>query len=201
MKKRTVALLLAVVLVLGAAIGGTLAWLTAKTDPVVNTFTSGDVAITLTETWNTDTDNDEENDAWTAQLIPGKEYAKNPVVTVTRPDTNVDCYLFVKFEEIGSPATYLTYDSTLDDTNSGWTKLTGVTGVNDVWYRIVEADDTDISWNLLAGDKVTVKSTVTKSDMQTLKAANATLPSLKYTAYAAQKDNLTVEQAWAAVSK
>ena len=30
--------------------GGTLAWITAETDPVVNTFTYGKIAITLTET-------------------------------------------------------------------------------------------------------------------------------------------------------
>ena len=36
MKKRTLALLVALVLVVGCIIGGTLAWLTAKTDAVVN---------------------------------------------------------------------------------------------------------------------------------------------------------------------
>ena len=40
MKKRTLALLVALVLVVGCIIGGTLAWLTAKTDAVVNTFTT-----------------------------------------------------------------------------------------------------------------------------------------------------------------
>ena len=39
MKKKTVALLLSLVLVFGVVAGGTLAWLTQKTDSVVNTFT------------------------------------------------------------------------------------------------------------------------------------------------------------------
>ena len=42
--------LLALVLVVGCAVGGTIAWLTAKTDPVVNTFTYGKINIALTET-------------------------------------------------------------------------------------------------------------------------------------------------------
>ena len=50
MKKRTLALLVALVLVVGCIIGGTLAWLTAKTDAVVNTFTTSDIDVTLTET-------------------------------------------------------------------------------------------------------------------------------------------------------
>ena len=40
MKKKTLALLLALVLLAGGVIGGTLAWLTDKTDPVKNTFTT-----------------------------------------------------------------------------------------------------------------------------------------------------------------
>ena len=50
MKKKAWLSALAVVLVLCCAVGGTLAWLTQKTDAVVNTFTVGDINITLTET-------------------------------------------------------------------------------------------------------------------------------------------------------
>lgn len=39
----------ALVLLLCAAVGGTLAWLTTQTDPVVNTFTAGRVDTTVTE--------------------------------------------------------------------------------------------------------------------------------------------------------
>ena len=47
---KTVAILLALVLAIGCAVGGTLAWLISKTDPVVNTFTYGDINIGLEET-------------------------------------------------------------------------------------------------------------------------------------------------------
>ena len=48
--KRSVALVVAIALLIGCAAGGTMAWLTMKTPDVVNTFTTSDVSITLTET-------------------------------------------------------------------------------------------------------------------------------------------------------
>lgn len=88
MKKKVLSIV-AVVLVLCCAIGGTLAWLTAKSDVVTNTFAPSDINITLTETPNTDTDNDGKADAWKADMIPGFSYAKDPVVTVK--GGSVDC--------------------------------------------------------------------------------------------------------------
>ena len=64
--------LLALVLVIGCVAGGTVAWLVAKTDPVVNTFTYGDINITLAETTGPD-----------YKIIPGKDIEKDPKVTVT----------------------------------------------------------------------------------------------------------------------
>ena len=46
---KAVAILMVLVLVLGGVMGGTMAWLVTNTDPVVNTFTYGDIDITLTE--------------------------------------------------------------------------------------------------------------------------------------------------------
>ena len=148
MKKRTIALLMAVVMLFGATVGGTIAWLTAKTDPVVNTFTPSDIAITLTETAN------QTDGTWKAQVIPGKEYAKNPVVAVNGTLTNVDVYLFVTFDPSTS-ATYLDYTSNLD--GNGWTKLE-----DGVYYREVKVGDSVKEWHLLANDKVTVKSDLTE---------------------------------------
>lgn len=195
MKKKTLALLLAMVMVLGATIGVTLAWLTDETDSVTNTFTVGDIKIELKETWNADGDDDDTtNDHWEAQLIPGKEYKKDPVVSVDETKTNVDCYLFVKFEEKNTPTTYLTYTSTLTAIN-GWTLVKDTTNV---WYRVVKTDADVKSWHLLEGDKVTVNTTLTKEGMP---AANAT-PELVYTAYAIQEEGFeTPELAWAEVSK
>lgn len=199
MKKKTLALLLALVLVFGAAVGGTIAYLTDTTDPVTNTFTVGKVDITLTETFNTDTNNDQKNDAWQAQLIPGTTYAKDPVVTVT--NDSEDCWLFVKFEEKNNPTNYLDYTSNLTEAN-GWTQGDNTNIPSNVWYRAVAKDATVKSFQLLAGNDdyatgcISVKNTVTNGDMDTASDAQ-----LVYTAYACQSANMTVNAAWAEVSK
>lgn len=198
MKKKAWVSLVAVVLVLCCAVGGTLAWLTDKTGEVKNTFSPSDINITLTETPNTDTDGNGENDAWKADMIPGFSYTKDPVVTVK--GDSVDCYLFVKFEEKGNPATYLTYTSTLTAAN-GWTQGDSTDIPSSVWYRKVTANAADQSWNLLNGDTIAVKDTVTKDNMTTAAKAE-----LVYTAYATQlyKSNgveFSAAEAWAKAPK
>ncbi len=101
MKKAKKVLLLALcaVLLVGATIAGTVAYLTAKTAEVKNTFTSGNVAIDLKE-YDVDpqTGKKDPTDIVTGledlKLIPGREIEKNPFVTV--PTTSEDCYVFVK---------------------------------------------------------------------------------------------------------
>ena len=198
MKKKLMTVL-ALVLVIAMSVAGTIAFLTDTTDPITNTFTVGKVDITLTETFNTDTNNDGTNDAWQAQLIPGTTYTKDPVVTVTADSE--DCWLFVKFEENGNPSTYLTYTSNLTAAN-GWTQGDGTKIPSNVWYRAVAKDATVKSFQLLAGNDdyatgcISVKDTVTNQNMNT--AANA---QLVYTAYACQSANMSVEAAWAEVNK
>ena len=202
MKKKIITTITMLALIICFTIGGTLAWLMDKTDHVQNTFTSGDVDITLTETPNTNiTDDDETNDSWSAQMIPGNTYAKNPKVTVEGATEAVDCWLFVKVEEKGNAQTYLDYSFTFDNVD-GWQQLNTSTKdgtTTTVWYRKVTASETDQSWYLLDGKEgyadgfVYVDDTaVTKETVDT--AANA---ELVFTAYAAQKDNRNVEEAWA----
>ena len=193
MKKKLMTVL-ALVLVIAMSVAGTVAFLTDTTDPITNTFTVGNVDITLTETFNTDTNNDQENDAWKAQLIPGTTYTKDPVVTVTADSE--DCWLFVKFEEKNGAATYLNYTSNLTAAN-GWTQGDGTNIPANVWYRAVNKADSTKSFHLLDGDTVKIDSTaVTNGTMND--AANA---QLVYTAYACQSANMTVNAAWAEVSK
>lgn len=197
MKKKTLALVLALTLLVAGVVGGTLAWLTATTGEVQNTFTVGDIELTLTETPNTDTNKDGKPDIWQAQIIPGYSYDKDPVVTI---DNKVDCYLFVKFEETNSD-TYLNYTSTLTTAN-GWTQGDGTNIPSNVWYRTVNVADTTKSWNLLVGDTVAVKSGLTNEQMTT--AASTTI-TMTYTAYACQlyKNNtetFTAAEAWTTVN-
>ena len=192
--KKKLTTVLAIVLVVALSVAGTYAYLTSTTATIKNTFTVGNVNITLTETWNTDTNNDNEPDAWKMQLIPGTSAKKDPTVTVLGGSEK--CYLFVKFEEKNSPTTYLTYTSTLTDAN-GWTKLEGE---SNVWYRVVDKAATNTSFVLLQADNkgnmVTVKDNVTNDNME--EAAKA---ELVYTAYACQFEGMTAAQAWAEVNK
>lgn len=198
MKTKTIAMIMAMVMMVVCMVSGTLAWLTASTSEVQNTFTTADIGLTLTETFNTDTNNDGTNDKWQAQMIPGYSYTKDPKVEVSA--NSVDCYLFVKFEETNNPSTYLTYTSTLTTAN-GWTQGDGTNIPANVWYRKVMATDTTRSWELLSGNTISVKDTVTKDNMTTAASAQ-----LVYTAYASQLYKsagveFTAKEAWNNVPK
>ena len=179
---KLVVAMLAVTLLIGCAIGGTVAWLTANTAPVVNTFTYGDINIELTET-------KPENKQ--AKIIPGVDIEKDPKVTVKA--NSEACWLFVKVEESGkfveNKVTYSIAD--------GWTALAGQTGV---YYREVGAVTADTDFAVLKDNKVIVSSDLTKTEINGLTEANKT-PTLTFTAYAVQKDGInTVADAWAKVS-
>ena len=162
--------LLALVLVIGCVAGGTIAWLVAKTDPVVNTFTYGDINITLTETKPVNRQ---------AKIIPGVDIEKDPTVTVKA--NSEACWLFVEVKETGTfVADKVTYAIA-----TGWTKLTGTNIPESVYYRAVDAATTDQEFNVLKDNKVTVSSELTKTDIPT-----ADEPTLTFTAYAVQKDGI-----------
>lgn len=191
--KKKLTTVLAIVLVVALSVAGTYAYLTDKTATIKNTFTVGNVNIDLTETWNTDTNNDGKADAWKMQLIPGTSAVKDPTVTVKA--NSEKCYLFVKFEEKNSPTTYLTYTSTLKAPD--WQQLEGE---SNVWYRVVNKAPTDTSFVLLQaddeGNMVTVKDTVTNTNMTAASKAE-----LVYTAYACQYEGFenNAAGAWDAV--
>ena len=172
-------LLLALVLVFGVAAGGTVAWLVAKTDSVVNTFTYGDINIDLAETTGKD-----------YKIIPGVDIEKDPKVTVKA--NSEDCWLFVKVVAAGD----FVQDKVKYEIADGWTALEGQTGV---YYREVAAVTADTSFDVLKDNKVTVSDTLTKEDIKTITAENQ--PTLTFTAYAVQKDGITdVNTAWEKVN-
>ncbi len=178
MKKKTVALLLAVVLVLGAVVGGTLAYLMDTTSSVVNTFAAGDVDIELSETTGN-----------SYKMVPGATITKDPKVTVEA--NSEKCFVFVKLEKSTNFDTFMTYEMA-----DGWTELTGVTGV---YYREVDASAQEQTFAVIKGNAVSVNSDVTKTQMDEL--TEKTQPTLTVTAYACQyyKANdtaFTVAEAW-----
>lgn len=175
MKKKTLALVLALTLLVAGVVGGTLAWLTDQTAEVKNTFTVGDINIGLTET--------------TAdyKMVPGNTIAKDPTVTVKA--NSEACWLFVQVTESTNLKDFITYAIA-----EGWTELQ-----DGVYYREVSASNADQTFSVLAGNAVTVKDTVTK---EMLTAKDFTNPTLTFKAYAIQKDHFTTaDAAWAEVSK
>lgn len=180
---KTFVAMLALVLVIGCAVGGTVAWLTAQTEPVVNTFTYGDINIDLTET----------NETY--KMVPGYDIHKDPRATVLAGSE--ECFLFVKLEKSANFGDYMTYEIA-----DGWTALEGVDGV---YYREVKTAEMDKDYSVLKGDKVTVKDTVTKEQMNALDNGTAVKPTLTITAYASQLYKsagvkFTAADAWANVN-
>lgn len=171
--------LLALVLVLGCAVGGTIAWLTAETAPVVNTFTVGDINITLAETTSG------------YKIVPGVNIDKDPKVTVLK--NSEACWLFVTVEPSAAfkgLENYLTYSIA-----DGWTKLEN-TGDADVYYREVAASAADQAFPVLADNQVKVSSDLTKATLDGL-GDNAII-TLTFKAYAIQKEGFgSAAAAWA----
>ena len=174
--------MLSAALIVCATVAGTLAWLTDTTDHVVNTFTVGDINITLTESKKLD-----------LKMVPGRTITKDPKVTVKAGSEA--CWLFVKVVKSGNFDSFRTFEIA-----NGWTELTEGSGV---YYRIVgdkSADGaTDEPFPVISGNKVTVKNTVTKADLNGL--TEATYPTLTFTAYAVQKDGINdATTAWGKVN-
>lgn len=182
---------MAVVLLLGCVTGGTLAWLTDKTEAVTNTFTTSDIKITLKESGTTD------NKA-NFKMIPGYTIEKDPKVTVLTDSE--ECWLFVKVEKSENFDSFMQYEMA-----EGWTQLEDKDGNNiaNVFCRKVETANIGTEYSVLKGDQVTVKSEVTKKMMNDL--TTATYPTLTVTAYASQLYKNAEEQfedyeAWANVN-
>ena len=181
MKKKVLSIV-AVVLVLCCAIGGTLAWLTAKSDVVTNTFAPSNIKIELKETTGTQ-----------YKMVPGQTIAKDPAAKVLAGSE--ECWLFVKLEKSANFDTFMTYEMA-----NGWEPVAEETNV---YARRVTTADFDTAFSVLRNDQVTVKSDVTEVMMEGLNTAN--YPTLTITAYATQlhksaTEDFTAVDAWAAAS-
>ena len=179
-KVRRALLSLSMVLVMMlVAVGGTIAWLTDKTAPVVNTFSPSEIDITLTETTGSN-----------YKMVPGVEVDKDPKVTVNA--NSEAAWVFVKIEEANAFDTYFA-DYEKKVTDAGWTKLE-----EGVFYRQVAASGSDQEFKVFNDDKLLVLSTVTN---QMMSAAETAKPTLTFTAYAIQQEKFaTAQAAWTEVS-
>lgn len=148
MSKKLIAAVLAVIVIACVAVSGTFAYLFFKGETISNTFTIGDVDVTFTETTG-DSSTHEHG------ILPGKDTAKNPTVTVGKGSE--DSYVFVELQEVCTASgkkfsDYLTYTVGTDFTELTGAGLTG----HKVYYYFYTADkNNDKVLSVLKDNKVT----------------------------------------------
>lgn len=198
--------LLALVLVIGCTVGGTLAWLTAETGTATNTFTVGDIGTLTLKEKETAVGADGVTNNYT--IVPGMDIAKDPMVSYTDKENAVDVYVFVKVGAEGWTQEGNAY-SVLGDDNSallswsvdcnettGWKPVSAE--YDDVYYKVVAAGESLENVAVIAGNKITVSSAITEKNVSDIAKAAG---DITFTAYAIQQAGFgTVADAWEAVS-
>jgi hypothetical protein len=198
---KSIALLLALALLAGGAVGGTLAWLLDSTDKIENTFSPSSIHVTLSET------------PQAYKMVPGWTIAKDPKVKISA--ASEDCYLFIKVEKTGGNVTIGEKPYGFDDfiayaIADGWKTLDVVTYPGVYYMEIEGAEKKDTEYGILdsgsyrtytwSANQVLTKPEVTEEMMEAL--TKETYPKLNITAYAVQlyKSNtvkFSPAEAWA----
>lgn len=197
--KKVLSLVLCALLLVSATVATTVAYLTDD-DSVTNTFTVGNVKISLDEKDVDDSTKDAERDqANSYKLLPGQTYVKDPTIHVSNEDNIEDCYLFVEvtngIEAIEGAKTVET-----QMLEKGWEKLEGVTGV---WYWTEDGDATNISnalkvvpkgTDVYVFDNFTIASTVDNSKLEEYKGKQIIVKA--YAIQTAGFDGKTAKEIW-----
>lgn len=184
----SVFVMLALTMVVGCAVDGTVAWLVSESESSVSTFTLGDINIKLTG----------ESESQPLKVIPGVEIKRSLKVTV-EPNSEA-CWLFVKVEGTNwshfPDANGTAKVSYSVDVQNGWIALNGHPGV---YYREVSAEAAQRGDAYDVNCNVTVSKELTKADINSI--ASGTQPQLSFTAYAVQYDGIgDAATAWAAAN-
>lgn len=199
--KKILALALAAVLLVGVSIGGTMAYMTAKTEKVENTFTTTSIAIEL---WESDlvenngeyTLNEGEKVAANTDylLLPGLTMPKDPYVEVTQGEV----FVFVELVASTTPSADKYIDWAVD-TAKVWSELQGADGTGvvgphggtmycyGVGHTPKAVTSADGKLYILKDNEITIPETITTDDIAAL-TVNGTFqsPSLTFYAYAVQ---------------
>lgn len=215
-KAKKIALLaLCAVLLVGASVAGTLAYLTSKTGTLENTFTIGKVKITLDEAktnqYGVKVDKNGKEltegaadyristggNAYT--LVPGTKYTKDPTVHVEA--NSEDSWIFVKVSngisafEAASDTTDSYKKIAGQITANNWTALDNET---DVYYKEYTKSDKTTDLKVFETFRIAVDAN-TVTGWESISTAATTV---EVTAYAIQKTGFTTPSAaWTEVSK
>lgn len=155
------------------AIGGTIAYLTAQTQTITNTFTVGDVNVKLEEVGA-------DNDAQSFKVTPGVPVTKAADVSVEAGDE--PAYIFIEAVAADMQQNGLTYDMA-----DGWTQIPDT---NVYYWKDVIGTEGIANIQVLTNDQVLVS--------ETLKEITGN-PTLTFTAYAVQQGAFdTAVEAWEA---
>lgn len=174
----SVFVMLALTMVVGCAVDGTVAWLVSESESSVSTFTLGDINIKLTG----------ESESQPLKIIPGVEITRSLKVTV-EPNSEA-CWLFVKVEGTNwshfpdANGTAKVSYSVAGGTND-WKALDNYPGV---YYREVSAEDAQTGVVYDVNGVVAVSKELTKAEVNSI--ASGTQPQLSFTAYAVQRDGI-----------
>lgn len=196
-RKKILALTVCAMVLITGSVLGTMAWLTAETDEVVNTFTYGNINIDLNEHLYDPGQNalgkELTKSADNYLIIPGIDLPKDPFVTVKAGSE--DCYLFVKVEESeGFAEGKVTYA-----VDESWAKGDGTKIPANVYYRQVSQPADDVSYNVLKDNKIFVSENLTKDEVKEMQQSQVR-PTLKFTAYAIQAEGIdSAETAWSQI--
>ncbi|MBQ8603507.1 MAG: hypothetical protein IJ410_01500 [Oscillospiraceae bacterium] len=207
--KKVLALFLAAVMLVCTTVAATVAYLTSQTEIVNNTFTVGNVVITLDEEDvdkdkvtadnNTDHNNGQQRDrANVYHLMPGKSYDKDPTVWVEANSEN--CYVYVKV--VNNIAGIEATDATTiaqQMAAKGWKSL----GVENVYYyeKVVEKSTEDQGLVVFENFKITGSITNTELAKYATTTDADDTNFIKVEAYAVQAEGFdTATAAWEAAS-
>ena len=170
LSKKALALMMALVLVVGCAVGGAVAWLTEKTEPVTNTFTPGRLVeekadFSLMEHVAVRGENgayaltQELTTANTYSVLPGVNLPKDPFISLKNVE---EAYLYV--EVVDALPETLTYamDTNWVALKDGATAVTGPHGGEIYAWNVKLPAVTDAKiYNILKDKQIVVSSSFT----------------------------------------
>ena len=203
-KKKILAVIAAAALAVSCVVAGTLAWLTAESKTITNTFTVGDINISLEEhKYSSETSgltSEIAEDGNNYGFVPGDTLSKDPFVTVEAGSKA--CWLFIHVKEENNTYTGLEGKIINYTVDTGWKSVNGHDGF---YYREVAATaETTAPMYILANNQVTVNGNITKEMVDGTSASASAVPGIEslkpqliFTAAAVQKDNVSsVGAAW-----
>lgn len=172
------------------AVGGTLAYFTSKTQTAKNTFTVGNVSITMDEAavtqngidWiaNENAPRVKEGNTYTS-VMPASKLAKDPTIKVT--DSSEDCYVgmkvvvtnYDKFTDTAKAAFDKMFTPAADNNecvlNNGWKLVKSNAGTYILGYTI-KVDDDNNDAIPAAFDGIEIPATFATEDIESLASFN-----------------------------